>query len=327
MKMILADSLPGAPVLDILGGPQGKFQSPIQSNLIQYSSNYQGADAVLIPHDAKVFSGNQDYLEYLRALSKTKMLIFSDRGDFPVRPKISNAIALRVALQPFEKCQNLFIVPYNIESLSYLPFRKYRSIPRVAFMGLVPRNTLGRKFKTFISAPLAPVKGNGAATRRKYLKVLSQTSLDFVQSKREFYGAFAAREFDIMKNREEYIAFLETSDFFVAPRGDTNQSMRFFETLSSGRLALLPDTRVQLPSMLPKTTFPFALFTDFNSDRIERSVWSFWNTLNHKSYFNLQINIRSLFTEYLDFNQNLKQMFSLNLSDFLKYASVKSFKN
>lgn len=47
--------------------------------------------------------------------------------------------------------------------------------------------------------------------------------------------------------RAEYVANMRNSLFTLAPRGDGNYSLRFYETLSMGRIPILIDTDMALP--------------------------------------------------------------------------------
>ena len=59
---------------------------------------------------------------------------------------------------------------------------------------------------------------------------------------------------DLGGNRSEYVNAINESDFVSCPRGDANQSARFYESLSAGRIPVLPDTSVISPYALGRLT-------------------------------------------------------------------------
>jgi hypothetical protein len=327
MRIFVAQAIANQPRIDLLGGPIGLFQSKIHEGVFRITQDLAFSDAVLVPHDAKVFTKNRDYCEYLNALGKKHLILFSDRGDFPLRPSIHNSVALRVALQPRETRSNKIILPYNVVALDSLSRRNYAGIPEISFMGLVPKNTVGRVVKAFRSAPLSPIMGNGAVTRRKYLESLDRSGLSLKKVTRDSYGAIKSAQNSHLDKRQEYLEFLDNSDVVVAPRGDTNQSMRFFEVLSAGRIPLFPDTKMQLPTTTQPFPEKFMIKTGFHPKNIEANVASFWSRLNEVDYNSLQVEIRNYFVNYLEFNAFLRNLFSLERSEFLALAQPDKTRN
>jgi len=327
MRIFVAEKISGEPLIDLLGGPLGLFQSEVADDVINTIQDLYSCDAVLVPHDAKSFAKNREYCDYLNFLGEQYLILFSDRGDFPLRPRIRNAIALRVALQPRETRSNKLIFPYNVANLESLKFRNYSDNPQISFMGLVAKNTLGRKVRAFRSAPFSPMQGNGAATRRKYLHSLDRTGLNFTRVLRNSYGAIKDLQDSHLEKRQEYLEFLSNSDVVVAPRGDTNQSMRFFEVLSAGRIPLFPDTKIQLPTTTQPFPERFLIKTGFHPEDIKDGVINFWASLNVAEYHSLQVEIRNYFVNYLEFNAFLRNLFGLDRSEFLAFARYKSTRN
>ena len=115
MKIYLADSFRNHSKIDFISQEVGLYQEPIRTKPFKEAKSIDLADAILVPHDAYHFSKYPEYLKYLNKLSKSKLVIFSDRGDFPKRPLITNSIALRVAIDPYEKTANKIVIPYNIQ--------------------------------------------------------------------------------------------------------------------------------------------------------------------------------------------------------------------
>jgi hypothetical protein len=321
MKVYIADEIANREKIDLLGGPVAVFQSKVNQNILKLEENLNSADAVLIPHDAKAFVDNHEYLHYINALGLKKPVIYSDRGDYPRRPKISNSISLRVALQPGELRRGIIVLPYNVDSLDFLPFREFRDIPRLSFMGLVAKNTLGRKVRTLRTSPLNPTLGNGAATRKKYLSSLRNSSLDIQIVIRNSYGGIKSIEGTHELRRLEFINSVTESDLVVTPRGDTNQSMRFFETLSAGRIPLFPSTKMHLPTLADPFPEKYLIASNFKSRSIERRVYQYWNSLNSETYHVQQMEVRKFFAEHLDFNKYITKLFSMSIHEVLQLGN------
>ncbi len=321
MKVYIADEIANREKIDLLGGPVAVFQSTVNQNALKLEKDLHLADAVLVPHDAKAFADNREYLRYINALSLIKPVIYSDRGDYPRRPNIGNSISLRVALQPGELRRGIIVLPYNIKSLDFLPFREFRDIPRLSFMGLVAKNTLGRKVRTLRTSPLNPTLGNGAATRKKYLSSLRKSSLDIQIVIRNSYGGIKSIEGTHELRRLEFIDSVTESDVVVTPRGDTNQSMRFFETLSAGRIPLFPSTKMHFPTLTDPFPDKYLIASDFKSRSIERMVSEYWSSLNSETYLVQQMEVRKFFAEYLDFNKYIIRLFSMSIHEVIQLGN------
>lgn len=65
--------------------------------------------------------------------------------------------------------------------------------------------------------------------------------------RRTFSGAASTISVDPETARREYVENALGSDFALAPKGDANYSVRFFEALSLGRVPVLVDTETCLP--------------------------------------------------------------------------------
>jgi hypothetical protein len=322
MKIWICRSIPNTTEIDIVGGYIGsyqeKFNPAIHLNLV---GNALEADVILVPHDARYFAKNTNYLTYLRSLSETKPLLISDRGDFPAKIKMKNTTFLRVGTEPGEKVFNTVIIPYNITSISYLPFRNYEINPKLNFTGLVPKFSLGRTAKSFIKAPLYPCLTNASIVRRLTIKQIKKTSLDNKIVIRDTYGGIANLVSNSEDKREEFLNGMAESDFILCPRGDSNGSVRFYESLSAGRIPLIPDTRIKFPHSenfnLEDVIFKFSLF----NSRIETDLIEFWRDLNLEKYQKIQEDLRTLYNTQYKFDVFLKNLLNSGIENFNKYIS------
>lgn len=325
MRIYLAESLPKVSKIEFLSLKHGLFQSPIEDNLLQIVEKINQCEAILVPHDAYHFHENRDYINYLNQLSSFKMIIYSDRGDFPKHTKISNSVAIRVAINPGERITNKVVIPYNIEPLDFLPIRRLTKGPRISFVGYLPHISPSRFKNTLQQSPLHPILGNGAVVRKMCLNRLKNSKFDATVIKRPSYGAHPGTNNSIDLSRSEYLGAFADSDFVLTPRGDSNQSARFYEALSSGRTPILPDTMIVLPkpisSNLPIRAF-WALTSVFSVKQLEKSVEKRWNQfLTNESYVQYQSEMKYYFQNQLQFNNYIRTLFGLDLRQFSEMAS------
>jgi hypothetical protein len=263
----------------------------------------------------------------LIGISQKKLVIFSDRGDFPKKPKIPNSVAIRVAINPGEDLSNKVVVPYNVESLDFLPFRKFSQKPTVSFVGFVPRISPKRTISAIAQTGFHPAIGNGALVRKCFTKSFTKSSLDFKYLKRGTYGAHPQTDPDFINHREEYLNHMAESDLVLSPRGDANASARFFEVISAGRVPVIPNTRIQFPSVLGNpldTNKDFLLIRAFSGNRVQE-VMEFWQfqVQSDEKYYSLQVKLRESFIKNFQYTTFMKSVFALDLQAFRQVSKWK----
>jgi hypothetical protein len=321
MKIFVAESVRNHTEIELVSGKVGVFQEELSEKLFQQVENLEACDTILVPHDAFYFNKYPDYLDYLNKLSAKKPIIFSDRGDFPKNPKIDNSIALRVAINPGESSKNKIVVPYNVENLGYLPLRQYSAKPVVSFMGFMPRISPRRIIYAARQSPFHPIQGNGAMMRYISHKALVRSQLDYRFVLRKSYGALDSQ--NARKSRADYLKLLSDSDYVSSPRGDANQSARYFESLSAGRIPLLRNSSIQNPSSLipHNKKIPPGLMVSTFSPNLHQIVMKEWEQFSDsRSYSRYQLEQRDYYYENLRFISFMKRMFSLDFSTFLSCA-------
>jgi hypothetical protein len=328
MKIFIAETINNANIIEIISGKFTALESPVSSFLINQVKSIDIADAILVPHDAYDFVKNDSYLRYLIEISKLKQIIISDRSDFPIKPKIKNSISLRVAINPGESNKNCIVVPYNVLNLSELEPRKYNRYPETSFMGYVPNILSPRRFmKSIKQSPKHPLIGNGAIVRRLAISNCTKNLPNFSFTKRETY-------FTGVKNRElripariEYLDSIKESDFILTPRGDANQSIRFYEALSAGRLTLIPNSQISFPTQLVNSEILkiSSLFFNLRERNLNLKVNEFWKSnITSINYSQIQKRIRNFYSEELDFNVFIRKIFQYDLNTFMKIANFRT---
>jgi len=323
MKIFVADAYESHSKIELITGNVGLFQEPISEKLFVEAKTFESADAVLVPHDAYHFNKYPEYLKYLNALAVNKLVIFSDRGDFPKRPKITNSIALRVAISPGEPRIGKIVIPYNVESLAFLPYKKLSTRPTVSFVGYMPKMSPGRFKQALLQSPFHPIEGNGAIIRRLSNRTLMRADISYIGVMRDAYGALDASHINSTRNRSEYLDSISQSDLVACPRGDANQSARFYETISAGRIPLVPDTSIMLPRVPDKFLPCLSINLPFRTRKLEILIREYFEPIGSQSEYNKkQKALRDLFLEYLRFEPAVKRIFALDKANFLKLANL-----
>jgi hypothetical protein len=318
VRVYVADELQGYPTIDIISGEIGLFQSAIEPALFNDVEKIQRCDVILVPHDAYFFDKDKDYVKYLNEISRYKPLVFSDRGDFPKKTNIRRGISLRVALGPGESAKNKILIPYNVESLERLPLQRYSDKPQLSFVGYVPRFSKGRALKSLLQSPLHPFQGNASYIRKMSVGKLEKTNFDSKIIRRGTYGAHLKTVQNVTLSRDEYLNSIMYSDFVLAPRGDANQSARFYEILSAGRIPIVPNSRMRFP--VPIESFPQVIQPLLNlsvgvNRTFDNAISSAWKQIGDQSnYESCQREIRSFFIEHLEFNAFIKRLFASSVT-------------
>jgi len=214
---------------------------------LRFTSQLINSDAVLVPYDLSYWYKNKVYITYLKSLAEKKKLIILNTGDFISKIKnFDNTIYLRPFLNPGEHSPNTIIIPYEIEPM----FTAITSNPKfnISFMGYFPRIISTRLFYTLKNSFWHPVKGNGSIVRKLMARKIKKTNLPLTLVKRNsFSGWKRDNSTNTLNRRTEFFNSIRDSRYIICPRGDGNQSLRFYETLSAGRVPILIDTKIKLP--------------------------------------------------------------------------------
>lgn len=225
------------------------------------------ADAILFPHDYASVMYDSNFIETYQKLSevhKKKIIVFS-LSDRDIFVPLKNVIILRTSAYRYKLRPNEIIVAPFIEDLGLLygvsVRHKTNTTPVIGFMGLAQWGSLRARVRAYLRQLFLLCQGvlmrrkkilahtQGIFLRRKALKVLatSQQVRSLFTTRRSFSGLARTIGLDPEKARSEYIQTMQESDFCLAPKGDGNYSLRFFEALSLGRIPVLIDTETVLP--------------------------------------------------------------------------------
>jgi hypothetical protein len=318
MKLFLAEKLPFYQTIDIISEDASVSQNKLAVDTLKLVEKIKDCDAVLVPHDAYEFSKNNEYLKYLKFLSKHKLIIYSDRGDFSIQPKIKNSISLRVSLNPGERRINSVIVPYNIVFRKDIKIRNLSNSPLISFVGYMPKLfSPKRLFKSITQSPFHPILGNGAFVRKLSIQKCANDLPNFNYIKRSSYFTSESNRDIRSVNQLEYLESMRNSDMVLAPRGDANQSVRFYEALSEGRIVLIPNSLMTFPHVLNETQIinSYCLIFNIFSTNLNKLVHGYWSKFASQNHYEkLQRQIRDFYIKELEFTTFIKNLFEKDLN-------------
>jgi hypothetical protein len=312
-KIFIGKEVPGFPLIDILTSNYERFSS--DANLVSklnLESDPELADAIIIPHDLYYLRKNFKYKCYINNLAKKRPVIVFSSGDYPIFVGTKNITYLQTHFTSRIRKTNIIQIPYNAATLSNLEVAPYNSVPRSSFVGFIPRPTPRRVLYGFKSMPLDPFKSNGSFIRKSMLIKLKKVSNVIVITRDKFGRAKGYSEEILAKNRVEFIKSIKESHAVWAPRGDANQSVRFYEGLSAGRLCLIPNSNMKIPfSFCKRHKFFVAEFPWANN--WGKQLTAYWNNLEKEDWENLSREIIKIYSDIFHYPRFVEVLFE----DFL----------
>ncbi len=277
------------------------------------------SDFILIPHNYFLVKDNKEYLEEIAALSRSsskKILLFAI-GDSYESIDMPNIIILRMSQYGTLKRKNEIIIPAYAADLSYDTHPVYRNkgiLPIVGFCGWARVLRMKDRMAIFLkNLFLFGPKRLGLYFRRKALLVLSNSPLvrtNFII--RNSYGAsWKTIGLDPKQARKEYRDNMMESDFILAPKGDGNYSVRFYEALSLGRVPILIDTDCPLPLYKDIDYSKFILKVSYKDiDRLDSIVSDFYGKISDEDWINIQKSARYVFEHFLKIDAFFRHIFT-----------------
>lgn len=286
------------------------------------------ADYFLIPHEFFLSENDAPYLEEYAALARRygkKILVFT-HTDYDRQIKLPDTIVFRISQYGYKKKANEIIMPPYAEDLlgtAPLMVRRKQDRAVIGFCGWANlasrRDKVGYYFNLATSVFKRKARRSGIWFRQKAIKILQQSSL--VQTNFLIRDGFSGHRFTIKLDpvvaRREYIDNMLNSDLALAVKGGGNNSLRFYEALSLGRIPLLINTDCLLPLSDVIEYKQFVLFVDFTElDRIDIIASDFYKKLSDDDFARKQRRAREVFEKYLRVDSFFKQ-----IPDILKSLS------
>ncbi|MDP3725797.1 MAG: exostosin family protein [bacterium] len=295
-------------------------------NFLKVVSNPKDADFLLLPHNhfslKRTSPRDADLLlSHLLACAeqyKKKILIF-EQADSDEHIDVPHSYIFRYSQYGYKKRENEIITPpYPLHDRSFklaeyrektwkeiIPTREKSDKPIVSFCGWADFPSLYRECTYRARVFLAHVKKyifrdphailhlRGLYFRRKAMRSLSNSSrihTNFLMRK-----SYAAQKISDDAERE-YIESILNAHFVLAPKGNGNASVRFFEALSLGRFPILINTDCELPL---KNHIPYDKFVvtvdHTRMEDAELAILDFYNSLSNEEFKKRQKMAREAF--------------------------------
>ncbi len=268
-----------------------------------------------------------------RAYQANKKLLVFVGGDMSHRISINftNIIVLKGSQYRHLLNNNEIIVPPFIEDLyqeEKFPVRTKTEMPTIGFCGWADMK-IGLpylKAKTidwlirFIH--YTGINRNsvfyrkGVFIRGEVLKIFGKCK--FLKTNFIIRNTFSANKKTMVGNpeliRKEYLENMSQSDLILCPKGDGNFSLRFFETLSVGRVPILIDTDTCLPLEGFIDYSCFVLKVPYNKiDNADSIILDFWKQTDDLKFIEMQKLARENYLKFLRYDAFFNVLF-----DFIK---------
>jgi len=303
-----------------------------------FVSNITESHYVLIPHPIKQHNPEIDtYLSKVRDLvnkNKKKIVVFIG-GDLSHNVFIDDMIVLKGSQYGRLKKRNEIIVPPFIQDLGTrhgFQIRRKSLLPVVGFCGWADfsgkLSWVKYYFKIlainlskiiFHNSNLEVFK-KGIFFRRKAIEVVRKSSIlkSNIIIRKSFSGNLKTVSKSVGEVRDEYVKNIIGSDFILAPKGDGNFSLRFYETLSMGRIPVFIDTDCVLP--LEKyinyedvlVRIPYQ-----NIDKLDFIIRGAYDSWSEEEFISKQKMARELFLSSLRYDSFFNLLFSKPLEEWL----------
>ena len=308
------------PILDLIKGTNRFNEDSIEGLLTEFVvSNEFDAEVYLIAHDAIHFQKSELALKKIKELARVKPVLVSDCGDFPANLKIPNVYSLRNSFPPGQKPNNAIAIPYNVKSRTHLQKRNYSEKPFISFVGFKPKILSRRLIPKSFAHLMHPIISNGSIIRSAGIRSLGKINESILVA-RSHYGGARSLIPDLKKFEEEYEESFTKSDLVFTPRGDANQSARFYEVLSAGRIPVVPDTQIIYPKLTSTELRPVFISVKSLSGNLKKQVELFWSKLDQKKYAEIQESNRRIYQDYFDYRIFLINFFKSDVKQISNFV-------
>lgn len=267
------------------------------------------SDFVIAPHEYAVLMKNPAHFERYRTIARAagKRLIISACHDDNSPTHVEDAIILRPGAYKSSLVGNEIIIPAYVEDIGALydmqPLGKGAK-PTVGFAGKAGFGSINEHIRYVLRNYLLR---RGAARQGLYFR---RRSLDLIARdprielhaivRTAFSGNRKTIELSPEQARHEYIENVRNNLFTLAPRGDGNFSLRFFESLSAGRIPILIDTDSALPLEETIRYDDFIIRVPWQRlDELPERIVRFWESHTDEEIRDIQAKARRAFTDYL----------------------------
>ncbi len=291
----------------------------LTDKIVEVVDRIENADYFLLPHDYFFARKEAGYVNNFCNSAKEagKRLIIFDLSDLDYDIPHRRAIIFRTTQYRSQKMDNEIILPPVVEDLGTtrgVSFREKGDVPTVGFMGWAGFNSSLDMLKYYLKlAAGSGPKKQGLYWRRKALELLS--SSDLVKTNFVVRNTFSGHRDTIGGSpddyRKEYVENIKNSDMTLAPKGDGNYSLRFYETLSLARTPILIDTDMVLPCEDKINYDDFIVRVSYAGiHHLPQIVSAWYSGLSSDEFARKQRMAREVFLKHLRIDMFLKQALS-----------------
>ncbi len=285
---------------------------------VELVSTVAEADFILLPHNYDRVRDNHALLSHYRQLSQTshKRLIIFAYGDAEQTISIPGAIVFTYQMYSYQHRKNEIKMPPLCEDFTLLTDfycrEKTRNKPSLGFCGRAEYGSFLGQCKVILQTLVFGAK-KGIYFRKKIVDFLLNATLILPQFIiRHSYSANKKTiELSPEEARRDFIQNLQGCDFSLDIRGDSNESTRFYEALSLGRIPVVIDTGRVFPFEKEINYNEFILRIPYNRYKeTPQIVADFYRTLTPEEFRRKQLRAREVFEKYLRIDAYFKYAFS-----------------
>lgn len=334
LKVCILESIPQVPLVAFLAERPQEGNKLFQTippeaynGLFERVSDVRDADVVVAPHEYVHLCRHPAYLAQAqeRARAVHKPLLISAYQDDPRPITLPGTIILRPSAYRSTMGPHEVLMPAYVEDIGTAwgsePLAK-GTVPVVSFAGKAGFSGLKEHAQYLVRNYLlrhGPGR-QGVYFRRRALAALradSRITLNAIVRKR--YSAHRHTvEVPPEQAREEYIRSIQGAHFTLAPRGDGNYSLRFYETLTLGRIPVVIDTDMSLPLQEQIAYDAFTVRVPWQDvGRIGDYVTRFFESHTDEQFKEAQQQARKVFESQLYMPQFLAHFFTKILPEHL----------
>ena len=306
--------------------------------------HFTGFTIVGSPHEADFIIGqcpvrllNEDTKEYIERVKQfakeagKPLILFLGRDDsHTIHIKGVHTLFCNSIYGRTKQRNELFFPPYVQDLGEEKPFvpRKKGTRPVVAFCGYAGFPTLRTKVAYYVKNALYDLKAilmrdsyprlykRGIYWRKRSMDLLARDSR--IETRFIVRNSFSGNSKLVSGNPEdvhrEYVDNMFNADFALAPKGDPNNSSRFYEALALGRIPILIDTDMTLPLQKVIDYDSFILRIPYtNISEIADRVVAFYNSMTDEEFAAKQRAAREAFEKYLRYDTFFNTVFPLLL--------------
>ncbi len=315
LEVYVPAPVPGLRKLSLLENPKANdsrlFQHiPVEEfqGILRVVATVHQAAYLLVPHYLPDLSRHAGYLDSVfkeAREARLRPILFTNQDD-PSPLSYPEAIIFRPSAYASSLTSNEIILPAQIEDVGIKGTTAFIEgiTPIIGFMGKAEFAGTKERVKYLVrnyvlrSGP----RREGMYFRRRCLALLARDSRIDVRAtfRRSFSANRKSIELPPEEARAAYLESLAQAHYTLAPRGDGNYSLRFYETLASGRTPILVDTDMRLPLEEEISYDDFIIRVPWQKlDKLPELVMQNWNSRTSEERARMQQRAREVFQSHL----------------------------